>query len=58
MLERDPVPAPAETLQLLTGLIVQRAQAHEVDLTRIAVNGWAEAVRDEAVLLPASSCSG
>lgn len=50
VLQRDPVPAPPQTLELLTALIVQRAQAHDVDLTRIAVNGWAEAVRDEAVL--------
>lgn len=49
MLTQDPVPAPPETLRLLTTLVVQRAQIHGIDLTRIAVNGWAEAVRDEAV---------
>lgn len=49
LLSRDPVPSPVEVTQHLTTMLVQRAETGPVDLTRIAVSAWAEAVRDEGV---------
>lgn len=47
--QMDPVPSPVEVTRQLTTLLVERAEAGPVDLTRVAVAAWAEAVRDEPV---------
>lgn len=46
---RDPTPSPVEVTRLLTSMIVERAEAAPVDLTRVVVSAWAEAVRNEEV---------
>ena len=47
--EREPVPTPVEAVRDLTATLVERAEAGEVDFTRVAIAAWAEAVRDESV---------
>lgn len=49
ILTREPTPTPVEVTRLLTSMIVQRAEAAPVDLTRVVVSAWAEAVRNEEV---------
>lgn len=49
LLSRDPVPSPVEVIQHLTTMLVERAESAPVDVTRVAVAAWAEAVRDEEV---------
>jgi AcrR family transcriptional regulator len=46
LLGRDPCPTPAETLTHLVAELHHRTTNHEYDLTRIALQTWAEAVRD------------
>lgn len=48
---RDPVPTPEEVTAHVARSIVARAEREEVDLTRVLVAAWAEAVRDESVRL-------
>lgn len=45
----DPVPSPVEVTRHLTTMIAERAESGPVDLTRVVVAAWAEAVRDETV---------
>lgn len=45
----DPVPSPVEVIRFLTTRLVAEATAAPVDLTRVVVAAWAEAIRDEAV---------
>lgn len=47
--EPEPV-APAEALRLLLHRALAYATSSEVDLTRVAVTAWGEALRDEALL--------
>lgn len=47
--QMDPVPSPVEVTRHLTTLLVERAEEGPVDLTRVVVAAWAEAVRDESV---------
>ncbi|MCK0111735.1 TetR/AcrR family transcriptional regulator [Ornithinimicrobium sp. F0845] len=49
LLERDPIPSPVEVVHYMTSMLVERATSLPVDLTRVAVAAWAEAVRDEQV---------
>lgn len=49
LLSMTPTPTPAEATEHLTTLIVERAESAPVDLTRVVVATWAEAVRDEQV---------
>lgn len=46
---RDPVPSPEEVTEHLAGAVVTQAEAGDVDITRVLVAVWAEAVRDENV---------
>ena len=46
LLDRDPCPSPAETLTHLVAELHSRTDNQEYDLTRIALQTWAEAVRD------------
>jgi len=47
LLSRDEVPSPVETTRHLTTMLVERAESGPVDITRVAVAAWAEAVRNE-----------
>lgn len=49
LLSRDPVPSPVEVIRHLMRMLVQRAEAGPVDLTRVVVAAWAEAVRNDQV---------
>lgn len=49
LLAREPTPSPVEVTRLLTSRIVERAESGPVDLTRVVVSAWAEAVRNEDV---------
>jgi AcrR family transcriptional regulator len=49
LLADDPTPDPAEAVGTAVDLIVSVAQAGPVDLTRVAVQAWAEALRNPAV---------
>jgi AcrR family transcriptional regulator len=46
LLERDPCPTPAETLALLVAELHTRTDNPEYDMTRLALQTWAEALRD------------
>jgi AcrR family transcriptional regulator len=46
LLDRDPCPAPAETLTLLVAQLHARTDNPDYDMTRIALQTWAEALRD------------
>jgi AcrR family transcriptional regulator len=46
LLDRDPTPTPAETLNLLVAELHSRTNHLEYDLTRLALQTWAEALRD------------
>jgi AcrR family transcriptional regulator len=49
LLATEPTPSPAQVVETLTGLVVEQAEAGEVDLTRVIVAAWAEAVRNDSV---------
>jgi AcrR family transcriptional regulator len=46
LLAHDPVPTPSETLLLVVGELNSRVGNPEYDMTRIALQTWAEALRD------------
>ncbi|MEC3974436.1 TetR/AcrR family transcriptional regulator [Amycolatopsis sp. H20-H5] len=46
ILDRDPCPSPAETVVLLTGELDSRTTHPDYDMTRIALQAWAEALRN------------
>ncbi|MCG3242809.1 TetR/AcrR family transcriptional regulator [Mycobacterium avium] len=46
LLDRDPCPTPAETLSLVVAELDSRTRNPQYDMTRIALQTWAEAVRD------------
>src|SRR6202035_1437706 len=46
LLDRDPCPTPAETLALLVDELHTRTANPEYDMTRVALQTWAEALRD------------
>lgn len=46
---QDKVPSPAEVVERVAASIEAQAEGHGVDVTRVAVAAWAEAVRDERV---------
>jgi AcrR family transcriptional regulator len=46
LLDRDPCPDPAETLTLLVAELHRRTDSLDYDMTRIALQTWAEALRD------------
>jgi AcrR family transcriptional regulator len=46
LLDRDPCPDPAETLTLLVAELHRRMANPDYDMTRLAVQAWAEALRD------------
>ena len=46
LLDRDPVPTPAETLTLLVAELRSRTDNPDYDMTRLALQTWAEALRD------------
>jgi AcrR family transcriptional regulator len=46
LLERDPCPTPAETLESLVAELHARTDNPEYDMTRVALQTWAEALRD------------
>jgi len=46
LLDRDPCPDPAETLNLLVAELHRRTDNPDYDITRFAVQTWAEALRD------------
>ena len=46
LLERDPCPTPAETLALLVAELHARTENPEYDMSRVALQTWAEALRD------------
>jgi AcrR family transcriptional regulator len=46
MLDRDPCPDPAETLTLLVTELHRRIDNPDYDMTRLALQTWAEALRD------------
>src|SRR3979409_517504 len=46
LLDRDPVPTPAETLPLLVAELRSRTGNPDYDMTRLALQTWAEALRD------------
>ena len=46
LLERDPCPTPAETLALLVAELHARTDNPEYDMSRVALQTWAEALRD------------
>jgi AcrR family transcriptional regulator len=46
LLDRDPCPDPAETLTLLVAELHRRADNPDSDVTRLALQTWAEALRD------------
>ena len=46
LLGRDPVPTPAETLSLIVAELRSRTNNPDYDMTRLALQTWAEALRD------------
>jgi AcrR family transcriptional regulator len=46
LLDRDPVPTPAETLSLIVAELRSRTDNPDYDMTRLALQTWAEALRD------------
>jgi AcrR family transcriptional regulator len=46
LLERDPCPTPAETLALLVAELHARTDNPDYDMSRVALQTWAEALRD------------
>jgi AcrR family transcriptional regulator len=46
LLDRDPVPTPAETLTLVVAELRSRTTNPDYDMTRLALQTWAEALRD------------
>jgi AcrR family transcriptional regulator len=46
LLDRDPCPDPAETLTLLMAELHRRTDNPDYDITRIALQTWAETLRD------------
>jgi AcrR family transcriptional regulator len=46
LLDRDPCPDPAETLTFLVAELHRRTDNPDYDLTRIALQTWAEGLRD------------
>ncbi len=46
LLDRDPCPTPAETLTVLVAQLHARTDNPDYDMTRIALQTWAEALRD------------
>jgi len=46
LLDRDPIPTPAETLTLLVAELRSRTTNPDYDMTRLALQTWAEALRD------------
>ena len=46
LLDRDPCPDPAQTLTLLVAELHRRTDHPDYDMTRIALQTWAEALRD------------
>ena len=46
LLDRDPVPTPAETLSLIVAELRSRTGNPDYDMTRLALQTWAEALRD------------
>ena len=46
LLDRDPVPTPLETLTLLVAELRSRTDNPDYDITRLALQTWAEALRD------------
>jgi AcrR family transcriptional regulator len=50
ILDRDPCPSPAETVVLLTGELDSRTAHADYDMTRIALQAWAEALRNPRLL--------
>ena len=49
VLGMEPVPSPVDVTRYLTHTIAARADSGPVDLTRVVVAAWAEAVRDDTV---------
>ncbi|TWP52494.1 TetR/AcrR family transcriptional regulator [Lentzea tibetensis] len=50
ILDLDPCPSPAETVALLAGELDRKATHPDYDMTRIALQGWAEALRNPRLL--------
>ena len=46
LLDREPVPTPAETLSLIVAELRNRTDNPDYDMTRLALQTWAEALRD------------
>src|SRR6201998_4200304 len=46
LLDRDPTPDPAETLTFLVAELHRRTDNPDYDMTRLALQTWAEALRD------------
>jgi AcrR family transcriptional regulator len=46
LLDRDPCPDPAETLNLIVAELHRRTDHPDYDMTRLALQTWAEALRD------------
>ena len=46
LLDRNPVPTPAETLALIVAELRSRTNNPDYDMTRLALQTWAEALRD------------
>jgi AcrR family transcriptional regulator len=46
LLDRDPCPDPAETLTILVAELHRRTDHADYDMTRLALQTWAEALRD------------
>lgn len=46
LLQRDPLPTPVQTLSLVVAELNSRVGNPDYDMTRIAVQTWAEALRD------------
>jgi AcrR family transcriptional regulator len=46
LLDREPCPTPAETLTLLVDELHSRTDNRDYDMTRLALMGWAETLRD------------
>ncbi|MDT5291230.1 MAG: hypothetical protein QOF88_6119, partial [Mycobacterium sp.] len=46
LLDRDPLPTPGETLTLIVAELRSRTDNPDYDMTRLALQTWAEALRD------------
>jgi AcrR family transcriptional regulator len=49
LLAREPCPTPAQTLAFLVGELDSRVENPEYDMSRIALQTWAEALRDPSL---------